>query len=74
MEDRFSEFLDAAEGILMCGGISYLFKKALKVESFVKEVEKHFPVSFLHFPTEDAEYYNVFSYLKVAEGLLEKEN
>jgi hypothetical protein len=74
LEDRFSEFLDAAEGILMCGGISYLFKKALKVESFVKEVEKHFPVSFLHFPTEDAEYYNVFSYLKVAESLLEKEN
>lgn len=67
LENRFGEFLDAAEGILMCGGISYLFKKALGDESFKEEVEKHFPVSFLHFPTEDAEYYNVFSYLTVAE-------
>ena len=58
----------------MCGGIPYLFKKALKSEKFVKEVEKHFPVSFLHFPTEDAEYYNVFSYLKVAESLLDKKS
>ena len=72
LEDRFGEFLDAAEGILMCGGISYLFKKALNFPGFSDEVEKHFPVSFLHFPTEDAEYYNVFSYLKVAESLLEK--
>lgn len=73
LEDRFGEYLDAAEGILMCGGISYLFKKALQFNGFKEIVEKHFPVSFLHFPTEDAEYYNVFSYLKVAEGILEKE-
>lgn len=69
LEDRFSESLDAIEGILVCGGLSYFFKKYIEDPDVIKEIEKHFPVSFIHFPDTDGEYFNVVSYLRLAEKL-----
>lgn len=72
LEDKFGEAIDAMEGVLVCGGLSYFFKKYLSDKEMVSIIEKHFPVSFLHFPTIDSEYYNVVSYLRVGEKLLNK--
>lgn len=70
IEDRFSESLDVAEGILVCGGLAYLFKKHLGDQDLVAEIEKHFPVSYLHFPTTDSEFFNAYSYLRVANKMI----
>lgn len=71
LEDKFGEAIDAVDGILVCGGLSYFFKKYLADEKFAKIVEKdHFPTSFLHFPSADSEYFNAFSYLRIAQNIL----
>lgn len=68
LEERFSESLDAVEGILVCGGLAYFFQKYINDPEMVKEIERHFPTSFLVFPEADSEFYNVYSYLKYAEN------
>lgn len=74
LENRFGEAIDAVDGILVCGGLSYFFKKYLADEKFAKVVEdKHFPTSFLHFPSTDSEYFNAFSYLRIAQNVLGEE-
>lgn len=73
LESKFGEAMDAVEGILVCGGLAYFFKKYLNDAKMVEKIEEHFPVSFLHFPTTDCEYYNCVSYLKVAENMLSKD-
>lgn len=70
LEDRFGEAIDAVEGVLVCGGLSYFFKKYLNDPDMVKEIEKHFPVSFLHFPVVDSEYFNAYSYLRIVQKIL----
>jgi hypothetical protein len=72
LEEKFGEAIDAVEGILVCGGLAYFFKKYITDPEMVKEIEKHFPTSFLVFPDADAEFYNVYSYLKYAENHLNK--
>lgn len=66
IEDRFSESLDVAEGILVCGGLAYLFKKYINDPDLINEIEKHFPVSYLHFPVTDSEFFNAYSYYRIA--------
>lgn len=73
LEDKFGEAIDAVEGILVCGGLSYFFKKYINDPEMIKEIEKHFPVSFLHFPVVDSEYFNSYSYLRAAEKLLNRQ-
>lgn len=73
LEERYSEFLDSAEKLLIVGGGSYPFSKWLKDPEFKKEVEeKHFPASFIITP-DWGEYYNAASYLLIANQLWEKE-
>jgi hypothetical protein len=71
LEAKFGEAIDAVDGILVCGGLSYFFKKYLTDPKFTKLVEdQHFPTSFLHFPSTDSEYFNAFSYLRIAQNIL----
>ena len=70
LEDKFSEAMDAVEGILVCGGLSYFFKKYINDNDTIKMIEKHFPISFLHFPTSDSEYFNAYSYLRIGQKVL----
>lgn len=67
LEDRFSEAIDVVEGILVLGGLAYFFQKYISDPEFIEEVEKHFPTSFIHYPPVDSEYFNAYSYLKLAE-------
>lgn len=71
IEEKMSEFIDCAEGILVLGGLSFFFNKYINDPQMVKIIEKHFPVSFLKFPNIDFEYYNCISYLKLTENMLE---
>ena len=70
LEEKYGEYIDAVEGILILGGLPYFFKKYINDQEVIKEIEKHFPITFIHLPSVDAEYYNCFSYLKAAEKIL----
>ena len=70
LENRYSSQLDASNGLLIVGGLSHFFAKYLEDEQFKKEVEKHFPVSFIHVPTDFGEYYNSISYMLITEKLM----
>lgn len=72
LEDRFSESLDTIEGILVCGGLAYFFRKYISDPELVREVEKHFPISFVKIPS-DAEFFNVIAYLKISEKIFSRE-
>jgi hypothetical protein len=67
LETKYNEYLDSAEGLLICGGLAYFFKKYMDDPDVIKEIEKHFPISFLHFPVVDAEYFNAYSYLRFVQ-------
>ena len=56
----------------MLGGGAYLFKKLLNDDAFCKEIEKHFPLSFIITPNDSSEYYNSISYLLITEDLIMK--
>ena len=71
LEDKFGEAIDAVEGILVCGGLAYFFKKYLNDEDMRARIEKHFPISFLHFPSADSEFFNAYSYLRIAQRKLQ---
>ena len=73
LEEKFGEAVDAVEGILVCGGLSYFFKKYIDDPQMIKEIEKHFPISFLHFPVVDSEFFNSYSYLRAAEKILDQD-
>jgi hypothetical protein len=70
LEKNFGDSIDSIEGILVCGGLAYFFKRLIDDPDVIQEIEKHFPISFLHFPKDDCEYYNCVSYLKIAEQKL----
>lgn len=71
IEDRFGENLDAGcQGILILGGLAYFFEKYMNDDDMKKEIEKHFPISFIHLPPVDAEFFNCYSYLRIIEKKL----
>jgi len=70
LEEKYSEFLDVIDGVVILGGLAYIFQRYLDDPDVVAEIEKHFDVSFLSFPPDLSEYYNSYSYLKAAEKLL----
>ena len=72
LEEKFGEAIDAVEGVLVCGGLSYFFKKYIDDSDMQKEIEKHFPVDFLKFPSVDSEYFNAYSYLRIVQKLSEQ--
>ena len=72
LEEKYSEFLDAVDGVVILGGLAYFFQRYLDDPDIVAEIEKHFDVSFLSFPPDLSEYYNSYSYLKAAEKLLKQ--
>jgi hypothetical protein len=72
LEEKYGEYIDAADGILILGGLAYFFQKYSDDPDVKAEIEKHFSMSFLHWPVEHSEFYNSFSYLKAAEKLLEE--
>lgn len=72
LEEKFGEAIDAVEGVLVCGGLSYFFKKYIDDPDMQKEIEKHFPVDFLKFPSVDSEYFNAYSYLRIVQKLSEQ--
>lgn len=73
LEDRFGEAIDAVEGVLVCGGLAYFFKKYIDDPEMIKKIEEHFPVSFLHFPIVDSEYFNAYSYLRFVQKMINEE-
>ncbi len=73
LENNYSEFLDAIDGVLILGGGGYIFKNYIvdeKDEDVIKEVEKHFSLNFLQIPDDLSEYYNAYAYLRFAEQKL----
>lgn len=74
LEEKYSEYLDVVDGVVVLGGLAYFFQKYLDDPDIVKEIEKHFDISFLSFPPDLSEYYNSYSYLKAAEKILEAKN
>lgn len=70
LEEKYSEFLDAVDGVVILGGLAYFFQRYLDDPDIISEIEKHFDISFLSFPPDLSEYYNSYSYLKAAEKLL----
>ena len=70
LNTQFDQVLDGVDGVLICGGLAYFFKKYINDPDVVSEIEKYFPVSFLKFPETDGEYYNVASYLRIAEKIV----
>lgn len=72
LEEKYSEFLDVIDGVVILGGLAYIFQRYLDDPDIIAEIEKHFDVSFLSFPPDLSEYYNSYSYLKAAEKLLNK--
>lgn len=67
LEEKFSEAIDVVEGVLVLGGLAYFFQKYINDPDMVSEIERHFPISFIHFPPVDSEFFNAYSYLKLAE-------
>jgi len=70
IEERFGNYLDNLDGILFCGGIAYYINRYK--ESIRTEIEKHFPMSFIHTPEILSEYYNCYSYMKIAEKMIQQ--
>lgn len=72
LEEKFGDSIDTLDGILVCGGLAYFFKRYITDPFLIEEIEKHFSINFLHFPTSDCEYYNCVSYLKIVENKLKE--
>lgn len=72
IEEKYQSVLDNIEGVLVCGGGAYLFKKYINDPRVITEIEKHFPVSFIQLPEVDAEFFNAVSYLKIGDKLLKE--
>lgn len=67
LDKSFASDLDACEGVIVLGGLSYFFKKYINDPDVVAMIERHFPVGFLHFPTTDSEFFNAYSYLRIGQ-------
>jgi hypothetical protein len=70
IEDKFAEYLDAVQGVLVLGGLSYILARYIEEDDMKAEIEKHFPISFIHYADVDAEYYNCLSYMRIIEKKL----
>lgn len=71
IENKFSEAIDSVSGILIVGGGANLIKDMMDDSDVVLEIEKHFSRNFIHIANLP-EYYNVISYLKIGEKLIDE--
>jgi uncharacterized protein (UPF0297 family) len=69
LENKLGEAIDAVDGILVCGGVSYIFRKYMNEPDMKAEIERHFPLSFLKLTESLSEYYNCDSYLRIVQKL-----
>lgn len=76
LENKYHEQIDVVDGILVLGGLAYFFQKYIEAgdEEVLSRISKHFPVSFIHFPPYDSEFFNAYSYLMAAEKLTSTDN
>lgn len=73
LEDKYSEYLDACDGLIILGGLAYFFQRYWDEPEVIAEIEKHFDRDFIHISTDGlSEFYNAFSYLRFAEERLGK--
>lgn len=73
LEEKYSEYLDACDGLIILGGLAYFFQRYWDDPEIVSEIEKHFDRDFIHTSTDGlSEFYNAFSYLRFAEDRLSK--
>lgn len=73
LEDKYSEYLDACDGLIVLGGLAYFFQKYWEDPEVISEIEKHFDRDFIHISTDGlSEFYNAFSYLRFTEDRLGK--
>ena len=71
LEDKYAEYLDAVDGLIVLRGLAYFFQKYWEDPEVIAEIEKHFDRDFIHFSTDGlSEFYNAFSYLRFAENRL----
>ena len=72
LEEKYGSYLDQSNGVLILGGLGYLFEK-FKDDAFViSEIEKHMDRNFIHWTPVYSEFYNAVAYLKLGEKLSEK--
>jgi len=71
IEEKYGEFLDAVNNLVLLGGGAYFYNSLLTDPEFCAEVEKHFPLSFIVTPQDSSEYYNSISYLLITENLID---
>lgn len=71
IENKIGESIDTVSGILIVGGGANLIKDYINDPDIEKEIEKHFSKNFIKIP-DLPEYYNVISYLKIGEKLIEE--
>ena len=71
IEDKIGDAIDSVSGILVVGGGANLIKNLMNEPDVIEDIEKHFSRNFIKI-AEMPEYYNVISYIKIGEKLIEE--
>ncbi len=72
LEEKYGSYLDQSNGVLILGGLGYLFEKFKEDPYVTSEIEKHMDINFIHWTPIYSEFYNALSYLKLGEKLFNK--
>ena len=70
LEEKYSSYLDQSNGVLILGGLGYLFEKYKHDPYVIQEIEKHMDRNFIHWTPVYSEFYNAIAYLKLGEKLM----
>lgn len=69
LEEKYGSYLDQSNGVLVLGGLGYLFEKFKNDAFVISEIEKHMDRNFIHWTPVYSEFYNAVAYLKLGEKL-----
>lgn len=69
LEEKYGSYLDQSNGVLVLGGLGYLFEKFKDDAYVIAEIEKHMDRNFIHWTPVYSEFYNAVAYLKLGEKL-----
>jgi hypothetical protein len=72
LEEKYGSYLDQSNGVLVLGGLGYLFEKFKDDPYVIGEIEKHMDRNFIHWTPVYSEFYNAVAYLKLGEKLSSK--
>ena len=72
LEEKYGSYLDQSNGVLILGGLGYLFEKFKNDAFVISEIEKHMDRNFIHWTPVYSEFYNAVAYLKLGEKLSSK--